>query len=398
MSQAEVNIGIVGHVDHGKTTLTQALTGKWTDTHSEEVKRGITIKLGYADVDFHKCKKCGKFYASGNCPCGGEGELVRRVSFIDAPGHETLMATVVAASSIMDGAVFVIAANEACPQPQTTEHLMVVEAAGINNVVIVQNKVDLVTREQALENYKQIKEFLKGSSIEDAPIIPVVANIGANIGALVQALFEVVNPRERGDGDPIMYLARSFDVNKPGTKLSAITGGVVGGSMVRGVLREGEEVQIWPGVRREKKGKESYEKLSTVVLGLHAGNDAIKEARPGGLIAVATDLDPALTKGDALVGCLLGRNLPEPRNEIKLKITVLPRVIEAFPETYVENEPLVLGVGTATTLGFVTEQKKKKGVTLALKKPVCVNAAEKIAVMRRAKNRWRLYATAEVIE
>jgi len=134
------------------------------------------------------------------------------------------------------------------------------------------------------------------------------------------------------------------------------------------------------------------------VLGLHAGNDAIKEARPGGLIAVATDLDPALTKGDALVGCLLGRNLPEPRNEIKLKITVLPRVIEAFPETYVENEPLVLGVGTATTLGFVTEQKKKKGVTLALKKPVCVNAAEKIAVMRRAKNRWRLYATAEVIE
>jgi len=398
MTQAQVNIGVVGHVDHGKTTLTKALTGKWTDTHSEEVKRGITIKLGYADVEFKKCSKCEKFYSMGGCPCGGSGETVRKVSFIDAPGHETLMATVVAASSIMDGALFVIAANEQCPQPQTTEHLMVLEAAGIRNVVIVQNKIDLVTREKALENYNQIREFLKGSSIENASIVPVVANSGANLSALIGAIEDAIPTPKHGEGDALMYLARSFDINKPGAKVAELVGGVVGGSIKQGVLRVGDEVKISPGARRERKGKESYDELSTRVLGLHAGSEALQEARPGGLIAVATDLDPSLAKGDALVGCLLGKALPQPKSELRLRITVLPRPIEKFAETYVEDEPLVLGIGTATTLGFVVEQKKKTGVKLALKKPVCVNAGDKVAVMRRANNRWRLYATAGVIE
>src|SRR3989344_3402546 len=182
MPQAEVNIGTVGHVDHGKTTLVAALTKKWTDTHSEEVKRGITIKLVYADVVFKKCEKCAGFegYTAGeNCEnCGGAAKPVRKISFVDSPGHETLMATVIAASSIMDGALFVIAANEECPQPQTLEHLMIIQAAGIKNVVVVQNKVDLVSEEKALGNYKQIREFLTGSTIESAPIIPVIANVG----------------------------------------------------------------------------------------------------------------------------------------------------------------------------------------------------------------------------
>ncbi|MFA4946073.1 MAG: translation initiation factor IF-2 subunit gamma [Candidatus Micrarchaeia archaeon] len=398
MSQATVNIGIVGHVDHGKTTLTRALTGKWTDTHSEEVKRGITIKLGYADIDFYECKACGGFH-TGKCPCGStDSKFLRRASFLDAPGHETLMATVIAASSIMDGAIFVIAANEECPQPQTIEHLMVIEAAEIKNVVIVQNKVDLVTKEKALEHYKQMREFLKGSSLENAPVIPVVANTGANVGALVQALYERIPEHPREEGNPVMYLARSFDVNKPGTEVEKLLGGVVGGSMKQGVLRVGDAVEISPGVRREKKGKEHYEKLSTKVMGLHAGNDSLEEARPGGLVAVATELDPALAKGDSLVGCVLAKKAPDALSEIKLDIRPLPRVLEKFPETYLESEPLVIGAGTATTVGFVVEQKKKKGVRVTLKKPICVGPEDKIAIMRRANNRWRLYATARLME
>ena len=103
-TQPEVNIGLVGHVDHGKTTLTQALSGVWTDTHSEERRRGISIKLGYADTAFYKTDS-GKYYATGRHPEGGkdvDSELQRVVSFVDAPGHETLMAIMITGASIMD--------------------------------------------------------------------------------------------------------------------------------------------------------------------------------------------------------------------------------------------------------------------------------------------------------
>ena len=106
--QPEVNIGLVGHVDHGKTTLTKTLSGVWTDRHSEEVKRGISIRLGYADCAFYKCKACPEpdgYGTTDMCPsCGGKAELQRVVSFVDAPGHETLMATVLSGAALMDGA------------------------------------------------------------------------------------------------------------------------------------------------------------------------------------------------------------------------------------------------------------------------------------------------------
>ncbi|VVB68045.1 Translation initiation factor 2 subunit gamma [Candidatus Norongarragalina meridionalis] len=400
MPQAEFNVGVVGHVDHGKTTLTSALTGKWTDTHSEELKRGITIKLGYADVVFKQCTRCGFSSTKERCPkCGAPTQATRKIAFLDAPGHETLMATVIAASSIMDGALFVIAANEKCPQPQTIEHLMILEAAGIKNVVIAQNKVDLVTRQQALEHYKQIREFLKGTTYENAPIIPTAANSGGNLDSLVSALLETIKPVPRESGKTRMLVARSFDVNKPGTNVEKLYGGIVGGSIVSGVLKNGEEVRILPGALRTHKGKEHYQELSTKIVGIRVGDETLEEAKPGGLVALATTLDPSLTGADVLVGCLLFPAKDEPPvvyQTFSLEITPLSRLLEKFPSSFTPNEPLVLGVGTATTVGFVTKQKKKI-CELMLKKPVCASKTDVIAVMRRANNRWRLYGTAKLV-
>ena len=163
--QPEVNIGTIGHVDHGKTTLVQALTGTWASRHSEELKRGITIKLGYADMPIYKCPKCEppkNYTIKPICEkCNSEAEFVRAISFVDAPGHEALMATMLSGAAIMDGAILVIAADEPCPQPQTREHLAAAEVSGIKNLIIVQNKIDIVDEKRALESYKEIKTSLK---------------------------------------------------------------------------------------------------------------------------------------------------------------------------------------------------------------------------------------------
>ena len=218
--QPEVNIGMVGHVDHGKTTLTQALSGTWTDTHSEERKRGISIKLGYADTSFHVTKE-GEHYAKGKHPEGdkGKGDLLRVVSFVDAPGHETLMAVMISGASIMDGALLLVAATEKCPQPQTKEHLAALEIAGIENIVVVQNKIDIVSKERAIESYNEIKDFVSGTIAEDAPIIPVSAHHDVNLDILIETIEKTIpTPDRTEDESGLMYVARSFDVNRPGSR------------------------------------------------------------------------------------------------------------------------------------------------------------------------------------
>ena len=164
--QPEINIGLVGHVDHGKTTILERLSGKWADTHSEEIKRGITIRLGYANTTIYQCPKCKElpYTTQEKCQkCKSKSSPVRSISFIDAPGHETLMATMLSGAAIMDAALLLIAANEECPQPQTKEHLTALSMIGIKNIIIIQNKIDLATEDQLKKNYNQIKNFVKGT-------------------------------------------------------------------------------------------------------------------------------------------------------------------------------------------------------------------------------------------
>jgi translation initiation factor 2 subunit 3 len=210
MMQADMNIGMLGHVDHGKTTLTKALTGKWTDTHSEEIKRGISIRLGYADAYIYYCQKCDRYGPEAKCPkCDGKAKLVRKISIVDAPGHETLMTTVISATSILDGVLFLIAANEPCPQPQTTEHLLVLNATGIKNIIVVQNKIDIVDEKRAHQSYNEIKNFVKGTVAEGAPIIPVSAQRGVNIDVLLGAMQQFIpTPKRDETKPPFMYIVR----------------------------------------------------------------------------------------------------------------------------------------------------------------------------------------------
>ncbi len=399
--QPEANIGTAGHVDHGKTTLVQALTGVWTAKHSEELKRGMTIKLGYAEGEVWYCEGADEPDAfqpfPEKCPEGTVPKLLRKVSYVDAPGHEVLMATMLSGAALMDGAILVIAANERCPQPQTREHFAALGITGVHNLVIVQNKVDVVTPEQARANYREIKEFVKGTWAEKAPIIPVSALHAVNIDALLMAMeAELPTPKRDPTKPPLMFIARSFDVNKPGTPPEKLKGGVLGGSLIQGVLRVGDEIEIRPGIRVEKPGgRVTYEPLVTSVVSLRFGNLSVEEAKPGGLLAVGTKLDPSLTKADNLIGNVLGRpgHLPETRYSLRIEYHLLERVVGTKELMRVQplrpREPLMLTVGTAVTIGIITRLGKEEA-EIALRRPVAAWEGARVAISRRVLGRWRL--------
>ena len=406
-AQPEVNIGLVGHVDHGKTTLTQALSGVWTDTHSEERKRGISIKLGYADTAFYQDDE-GRFYATGKRPDGGDDvkdELQRVVSFVDAPGHETLMAIMITGASIMDGAMLMVAANETCPQPQTREHLMALEIAGIENIVIVQNKIDLVSRERALASHEEIRSFLKGTIAENAPIIPVSAHHDVNLDVLIEAIESTIpTPDRSADKRSIMHVARSFDINRPGTRPTKLRGGVIGGSIVEGEFNEGDEIVIGPGRKVERGNKATWEPIHAVVSSMQGGGLNLESMHAGGLCGMATFLDPSITTSDNLSGQVVARagDLPEVHDSIEVDVHLMSHMVTGDGEKPEKiqplrnNEMLMINVATATSVG-VTRNAEKSRTNLDLRLPICADKGQRISLSRRIGSRWRLIGYGTIV-
>jgi translation initiation factor 2 subunit 3 len=367
--QPEVNIGTIGHVDHGKTTLVQSLTGVWASRHSEELKRGITIRLGYADMAIYKCPKCEpprNYTVKPVCPsCDTKAEFVRAISFVDAPGHEALMATMLSGAAVMDGAILVIAADELCPQPQTREHLAAAEVIGIKNIIIVQNKIDIVEEKRARKSYEEIKNFVKGTVAENAPIIPVSAQHEINIDVLLNAIEEIIPTPERDETKPpLMYIIRSFDVNKPGTPIEDLDGGIIGGTIAQGKFKVGDEIEIRPGISIEREGKTVYNPLISEIVSLHAGEKSIKEATCGGLVGVGTLLDPSYSKADGLNGNIAGKTglLPPTLTELTLETHVLEKVLSI----------------------------KKNVVKVKLTRPICAQPDSRVSISRKITARWRL--------
>lgn len=387
-----------GHVDHGKTTVVYALSGQWVARHSEEVKRAMTIKLGYTQIGLYECGgdvyggvvSDGLLTSEGKCPDGSEPKLLRRVSILDVPGHEVLIATMVAGASAVDAAMLVVDASMPVPQPQTEEHFMVFDIIGVKHMVVVQNKIDLVPRDKAVENYKQIRRFLAGTWAEKSVVIPVSALHRVNIDALAYFLHRSIPRPDRELGAPArMLVLRSFNVNRPGTPPEKLVGGVIGGVLLRGTIRVGDEVEIRPGIRLEQKGAVVYKPLMTKVVSIQYSGVSVPEARPGGLVAMGTTLDPALTKADALVGAVAGKpgTLPPVWTSIEVSVRELPRVSQ---EPFKQKEMVMVAVGSATVFGVV-ESVKKNVINVGLRKAVSADQGSRVVIIRQIKGAWKVY-------
>jgi len=378
-----LNIGMVGHIDHGKTTLLSKLTGKFADTHSEELKRGITIKLGYADTIIEKNNK------------------KRYISFVDCPGHEMLMATMLSGAALIDAAILVIAANEGI-KPQTREHLIALKAKKVNQIIIIQNKIDLVTKEQALKNYKEIKDFVKNTIAENSIIIPVSAQQNINIEKIKDVLLEIPVPKRNLTSNPEFLIARSFDVNRPGTKIQELHGGVIAGILKKGILKIGDEIEIKPGILEKHQNQIIYMPIKTKIVSVYRGTHPIKQATPGGSLAFETELDNILTKTDFLSGNIasIPNALPEKSDKIKIKFELFPEVLGEEKKAKVEllklSENIMLSINTTITVGQITKLKNNE-VEFLLKIPIIPIKGDSIGLARNIHGHWRLIGYGEII-
>merc|ERR1719150_1429745 len=417
--QATINIGTIGHVAHGKSTVVKAISGIKTTRFRAEDVRNITIKLGYANAKIYKGlgvqrPQC---YTSkkSNQPDVWTDEktnvtyvLQRHLSFVDCPGHDILMATMLNGAAVMDAALLLVAANEECPQPQTSEHLAAIEIMKLKHILILQNKIDLIKETQAQEQNEQILKFIEGTVAEGAPVIPISAQLKYNIEVVCEYIeSKIPVPIRDFTSEPHLIIIRSFDVNKPGSEVEDLKGGVAGGSILRGVLKLGQEIEVRPGlVSKDDKGKLTCKPIRSKIVSLFAEQNDLMYAVPGGLIGVGTKVDPTLCRADRMVGQVLGAvgHLPNIYTELEISFYLLRRLLGVRTEgdkkgakvaKLTKNEVLMVNIGSLSTGGrgiAVKADLAKIGLT----NPVCTEVGEKIALSRRIDKHWRLIGWGQI--
>lgn len=422
--QATINIGTIGHVAHGKSTVVKAISGVQTVKFKSELIRNITIKLGYANAKIYE--RDGPKDVPGNYTSKGSStadeftdddgkiwRLKRHVSFVDCPGHDILMATMLNGAAVMDAALLLIAGNETCPQPQTSEHLAAVEIMRLQHILILQNKVDLVKPEAALAQHEQIKAFVSGTVADSAPIIPISAVLRYNIDVVCEYIARHLPvPSRNFTSNPRLIVIRSFDVNKPGEDVQSLKGGVAGGSILQGVLKIGDEIEVRPGiVSRDADGTMKCTPIYSRIVSLFAEQNDLQYAVPGGLIGVGTKIDPTLTRADRLVGQVLGLRdyLPGVFTEVEVSYYLLRRLLgvktqegakQAKVQKLAKGEMLMVNIGSTSTGGKVVKVLEGPNgepiARITLTQPVCTSEQEKIALSRRVDKHWRLIGWGEI--
>jgi len=467
--QATINVGTIGHVAHGKSTVVKAISGVQTVRFKTELERNITIKLGYANAKIYKGdlppttlnadeekvvtsseqktaeeegeeeeeeedgeevpvededeeddgKQKGGFYTSRGSShpdvfvdekSGITYRLRRHVSFVDCPGHDILMATMLNGAAVMDAALLLVAGNETCPQPQTSEHLAAVEIMRLENIIILQNKVDLVKPDAALAQHEQIRKFVAGTVADSAPIIPISAVLKYNVDIVCEYLVHKIPvPIRDFTSPPRLIVIRSFDVNRPGQDVSNLQGGVAGGSILQGVLRIHDEIEVRPGIVTKSDSADGTIRCTPIfsrISSLYAENNDLQFAVPGGLIGVGTRIDPTLTRADRLVGQVLGLRgkLPDVFSEIEISYYLLRRLLgvktadggkQAKVQKLSKAEILMVNIGSTATGGKVMAVKGDLAKVL-LTQPVCTQEGEKIALSRRVDKHWRLIGWGQI--
>lgn len=416
-NQAIFNCGTAGHVSHGKSTLIRSLTGVATQRYQKEKERNITIKLGYANCKLFRDPETNAIFShhsttrtAKNPETGTELELLYNISFVDCPGHQAYMATMVSGSKIMDHAMVIVAANERIPQPQTHQHLLALGYSRISHLSFALNKMDLVREKDALKIKGRLDTYLVSQDLSGGPVYPISAAMGTNVNQychylasqVSQHLPHVISQSEK----PLrMAIVRSYNVNRPNTPLNEMVGAVVGGTIQSGVLSVGDQVELRPGVVHMKDGKKVIQPLVARVISLESDKNAMQTAIPGGLVGVNLSIYAGLSNNDRLKGQVMGHvgQMPNIYNKIIGKYSIIDmRASEddQLPVLTERSQVNVIVNGTmnvsAKIMAFKPSKKAGKGkIGFELSPPVVMDLEEDndIVIMLDPKSGGTLAAT-----
>ncbi|MCP4688561.1 MAG: selenocysteine-specific translation elongation factor, partial [Desulfobacterales bacterium] len=242
----QIILGTAGHIDHGKTSLIKALTGTDTDRLKEEKLRGITIELGFASLDLP----------------GG-----RRLGVVDVPGHEKFVKNMVAGATGIDIVVMVIAADEGV-MPQTREHMEICSLLGVKHGFVAMTKIDMVEEDWLELVQEDVSEFMIGTFLEDAPIIPCSSATGEGLSDITDALETLAGEIPNRPPSSLFRLPvdRVFTMKGFGT--------VITGTLTSGRIRVGDPIMIYPSG------------VTSKVRGIQVHNQAVEEAEAGTRTAI----------------------------------------------------------------------------------------------------------------
>jgi translation initiation factor 2 subunit 3 len=389
-NQPIVNIGMLGSVSDGKSTTVYSLTGVKTQRHSNELKRNITIKPGYANLKIYKTEGDNKTSQYNNT----SGELVHHISFIDCPGHYQLIVTMMSCIKLMDGIILVVSAAEPLDsKPQLIQHIMAIKMSGLKNIIVLLNKLDLVKKPVAQKRFSELVELLKKYDIEPKVIIPVCMNHGIGVDLLLENIMKYMGPdKHKITSNPLFLVSRSFDINKVNTNYMDIEGGVMGGSLISGQFKVGDCIEIRPGVvGRKPDGTLSHKPHITTIKSLKSDTTELTTINPGGLIGIGTDIDPFYCKNDNMIGNVIGLKdcLPEVYYNITLKYNIVnfstneSNILDK-PD-YISNMSLIVIIGTNSLDGKVTKIENEC-ISLDLSKPVCIDKTDMIILCDKSSS------------
>ena len=298
-------IGTAGHVDHGKSTLVERLTGIDPDRWAEEKRRGLTIDLGFAWLPL---------------PSG------REVGLIDVPGHERFIKNMLAGAGGITVCMFVVAANEGW-MPQSSEHLAILDVLGVAHGVVAVTKADTVSADDLDLVIRDVRAHIGGTTLENAPVIPCSAVTGMGLEELLQALDAAVAqaPPAPDLGRPRLWIDRLFTISGAGT---VITGTLGGGS-----LTVGDRVDIAPEGRRAR------------IRGIQSHKRALEEVGPGNRVALnLSGLDKkGAQRGDAVVK----PGTWHPTRLVGARVRVLPAAIVGAEHKLIPKGAHLLYAGSA---------------------------------------------------
>lgn len=406
--QPTINIGMIGHVANGKTSIVSAITEKDTKKYKQEKQLGATIKLGYANAKIWRCDLCKEpecFSSTDSsimrkkCShCNKDATLVSHISLVDSPGHHSLMATMLNGTCVTDATILVeSASNKEIPAPQTLEHLRVADSLGMKNICICLNKIDLVDIETAKNCRDRLRDSLKNTIFEKNIIVPVSANRVANVDYLLKTIVDGIKDIKKDVemGYCKMIAIRSFNINKQSIPIQDVQPGIIGGTVIKGTLCVGDEITLLPGNFIKTDTGFNYSPIKTFVREIHSEKNSLKKAISGGLIGVKTDLDPIFTCQDRLAGSCIVKNFCDVK--VFSTIRVVTQTLNKDRDNIKDGDRIDVNCNGKNTVCTVVKVVKKR-MEIRSTEPLCAELEDRVSISVYDCNKRILVRTGTIKE